>query len=325
MKSFFRLIFFFVITTMNSQNITFTQPDFLQQGDTILIVAPAGIVKQPTAIEKAKETFENWGYTVIIGNAVFNEHYHFAGTDTLRKNDMQWALDHPTAKAIWCARGGYGSVRIVDDLDFSKFAKHPKWVVGYSDITVFHNKLHNLGFQSIHAPMPINFKEPWPAIEESMEQLNTILKGNLPNYTISSNSYNQTGNVSGVIVGGNLTILENMIGTNTCFSTKNKILFIEEIGEYKYHIDRLLRALDRKDYFKDCAGLILGDFTDTKQNYPDFGQSIEEIVLSIVEKYNIPVLFDFPAGHEDKNMGLIFGHEINMTVGNSSSSVEFSN
>ena len=325
MKSFFRLIFFFVITTMNSQNITFTQPSFLQQGDTILIVAPAGIVKQPTAIEKAKETFEKWGYTVIIGDAVFNEHYHFAGTDAQRKNDMQWALDHPTAKAIWCARGGYGSVRIVDDLDFSKFAKHPKWVVGYSDITVFHNKLHNLGFQSIHAPMPINFKEPWPAIDESMQQLNYILKGDLPNYSIPSNPYNQTGKVSGIVVGGNLTILENMIGTSTCFSTKDKILFIEEIGEYKYHIDRLLRALDRKGYFKDCAGLILGDFTDTKQNYPEFGQSIEEIVLSIVEKYNIPVLFDFPAGHEDKNMGLIFGHEILMTVGNNSSSVKFSN
>lgn len=323
MKTFFRLIFFFVITTMNSQNITFTQPNFLQQGDTILIVAPAGIVKQPLAIEKAKETFENWGYTVIIGDAVFNDYHHFAGTDKQRLQDMQWALDHPTAKAIWCARGGYGSVRIVDDLNFNKFAKKPKWVIGYSDITVFHNKLHNLGFQSIHAPMPINFKESWPAIEESMEQLNKIIQGNLPKYNITSNPYNQTGNCSGVIIGGNLTILENMIGTSTCFATKNKILFIEEIGEYKYHIDRLLRALERKDYFKDCAGIILGDFTDTKQNYPEFGQSIEEIVLSIVKKHNIPVLFDFPAGHEIKNMGLIMGHQVDLRIGKNTSTIQF--
>ncbi|MGY5355331.1 S66 peptidase family protein [Wenyingzhuangia sp. IMCC45467] len=323
MKSFFRLIFFFVITTMNSQNITFTQPDFLQQGDTILIVAPAGIIKQPDAILKAQETFESWGYTVIIGNAVFNEHHHFAGTDSQRLQDMQWALDHATAKAIWCARGGYGSVRIIDDLNFSKFAKNPKWMIGYSDITVFHNKLHNLGFQSIHAPMPINFKESYSAIEESVEQLHYILKGNAPVYNIASNNYNKTGSCSGVLIGGNLTILENMIGTNTCFSAKDKIIFIEEIGEYKYHIDRLLRALDRKGYFKDCAGLIFGDFTDTKKNYPEFGQTIEEIVLTIVKKYNIPVLFDFPAGHELKNMGLVFGQTIDLTIEQNTSTVQF--
>lgn len=323
MKSFFRLIFFFVITTMNSQNITFTQPEFLQKGDTILIVAPAGIVKQPEAIFKAKEVFEDWGYNVIIGDSVFNEFHHFAGSDTERLNDMQWALDHKSAKAIWCARGGYGSVRIIDDLDFSKFAKNPKWMIGYSDFTVFHNQLHNLGFQSLHAPMPINFKESWPAIEESMEQLRSLLSGSLPSYKITSNSYNQTGVCSGVLIGGNLTILENMIGTNTCFSTKNKILFIEEVGEYKYHIDRLLRALDRKGYFKECAGLILGNFTDTKKNYPGFGQSTEEIVLNIVQKYNIPVIFNFPAGHEDKNLGLIIGHQVKMTVNKKKSIVQF--
>ncbi|NIJ43810.1 muramoyltetrapeptide carboxypeptidase [Wenyingzhuangia heitensis] len=308
---------------MNSQNITFTQPDFLQTGDTILIVAPAGIIKQPQAIITAKETFESWGYTVIIDDTVFNEHYHFAGTDTQRLKSMQWALNHKTAKAIWCARGGYGSVRIIDDLDFYQFAKHPKWIIGYSDITVFHNKLHNLGFQSLHAPMPINFKEPWPAIQQSIEQLHNFLQGKITTYTVPSNKYNKKGTCSGVLIGGNLTILENMIGTNTCYSAKNKILFIEEIGEYKYHIDRLLRALDRKGYFKECSGLILGDFTDTKQNYPEFGQTIEELVLTIVSKYNIPVLFDFPAGHEDRNMSLIFGHSIELNVGKTVSKVKF--
>ncbi|NJB81294.1 S66 peptidase family protein [Wenyingzhuangia aestuarii] len=323
MKTFFRLIFFFVITSMNSQNITFTQPAFLQTGDTILIVAPAGIIKQPEAILAAKELFIELGYKVELGAHVFNECHHFAGSDKERLQDMQWALDHPTAKAIWCARGGYGSVRIIDDLDFTKFARHPKWMIGYSDITVFHNKLHNLGFQSLHAPMPINFKQPWPAIEESINLLKETLTNNIPTYHISGNAYNQTGTCSGVLIGGNLTILENMIGTETCFSAKHKILFIEEIGEYKYHIDRLLRAIDRKGYFKECTGLILGDFTDTKKNYPEFGQSIEEIVLTIVSKYNIPVLFDFPAGHEDKNVPLIFGKEIQLSVGKNNSSVKF--
>ena len=253
MKSFFRLIFFFVITTMNSQNITFTQPDFLQKGDTILIVAPAGIVKQPEAIEKAKINFENRGYHVVLGKNIFNNFHHFAGTDQERLIDMQWALDHPTAKAIWCARGGYGSVRIIDDLDFSKFAKKPKWLIGYSDFTVFHNKFHNLGFQTLHAPMPINFKEPWPTIEKSIETLEKVLTGETLTYEIASSSFNKKGSVTGVLIGGNLTILENMIGSETCFSTKKKILFIEEIGEHKYHIDRLLRGLDRKGYFKECC------------------------------------------------------------------------
>ena len=323
MKSFFRLIFFLVITTMNSQNITFTQPDFLQQGDTILIVAPAGIVKQPEAIALAKQTFESYGYVVEIGKNVFNNFHHFSGTDEERLSDMQWALDHPTAKAIWCARGGYGSVRIIDDLDFYQFAKNPKWMIGYSDFTVFHNKLHNLGFQSLHAPMPINFKEPWLTIEESIIALEKTLKGEELIYEVASSSFNQIGSAKGVLIGGNLTILENMIGSETDFSTKHKILFIEEIGEHKYHIDRLLRGLDRANWFKDCRGLILGDFTSIKKNNPGFGQSIEEIILKIVAKYNIPVLFDFPAGHEDKNMPLIFGKEIQLEISDTISSVKF--
>ncbi len=325
MKTFFRLILILVMLPMYSQNITFTQPPFLQQGDTILIVAPSGVIKQPTAIQKAKEQFENWGYQVILAKHVLEAHHHFAGNDAERLQDMQWALDHPTAKAIWCARGGYGSVRIIDDLDFSKFGKHPKWMIGYSDFTVFHNKLHNLGFQSIHAPMPINFKQPWLQIEESMLALNKALQNSLLSYEIPSNPLNITGKASGILVGGNLTILENMIGTNTDFSTKNKILFIEEIGEYKYHIDRLLRALDRKGYFKHCNGLILGDFTNIKKNSPAFGQTIEELILEIVAKYTIPVVFDFPAGHEDKNMPLFFGKEITLEVSSTSAKINFTN
>ena len=194
---------------------------------------------------------------------------------------------------------------------------------GYSDFTVCHSQLHNLGYQSIHAAMPINFKEPWGDIKESIESLNQTLKGQKLTYQIPSNPKNVKGVAKGKLIGGNLTILENMIGSTCCFSTENKILFIEEIGEYKYHLDRLLRALDRKGYFKNCSGLILGDFTRIKSNSPGFGQSIEEIVLSLVKKYNIPVLFDFPAGHENKNMPLIFGNEIKMEVKEGVSKVDF--
>lgn len=307
---------------MNAQNTTYIQPNFLKQGDLILIVAPAGVIKQPEAIYQAKKVFESWGFKVELGNNVFKDYHHFSATDKERLQDMQWAMNHPTAKAIWCARGGYGSVRIIDDLDFSEFKKNPKWMIGYSDFTVFHNKLHNLGFQTLHAPMPINFKEPWDKIKESMLQLKNMLYGDLPSYKISSNPNNLYGTCSGIVVGGNLTILENMIGTDTCFSTKDKILFVEEIGEYKYHIDRLLRALDRKGYFKEAKALVFGDFTNIKKNYPPFGQSLEQIVLAIVSKYNIPVVFDFPAGHQDKNLGLIMGKQAQLKV--SKATVELS-
>lgn len=311
---YFLPLFIFLGLQMNAQNPPYLQAPFLKQGDTILIVAPAGIVKQPQAIKLAKETFERYGYTVLLGKNVFKKHHHFAGTDAERLTDMQWALDHPTAKAIWCARGGYGSVRIIDDLDFTLFKQKPKWLIGYSDFTVIHNHLHNLGYQTLHAAMPINFKEPWLEIKQSIEGLENALRGEELNYSITSNSQNINGTAKGYLIGGNLTILENMLGTNTCIDPKNKILFIEEIGEHKYHIDRLLRALDRKGYFKNCSGLILGDFTHIKSNSPDFGQTIEEIILTLVKKYNIPVLFDFPAGHKDKNMPMIFGKEIQLTV-----------
>ena len=317
------VIFLFLGLNMNAQFNNYIKPDFLKPGDKILIVAPAGIVKQPDAIRIAKKKMEQYGYVVELGKNVFNRHHHFAGTDAERLEDMQWALNHPTAKAIWCARGGYGSVRIIDDLDFSVFKIHPKWLIGYSDFTVFHSQLHNLGYQSIHAAMPINFKEPWAEIKASIEGLNQTLKGEKLTYQIPSNPKNVKGIAKGKLIGGNLTILENMIGSTCCFSTEHKILFIEEIGEYKYHLDRLLRALDRKGYFKNCSGLILGDFTRIKSNSPGFGQSIEEIVLSLVKKYNIPVLFDFPAGHENKNMPLIFGNEIKMEVKEGVSKVDF--
>ncbi len=203
---------------MNSQNSHFIRPEFLTQGDTILMVAPAGVIKQPEAILKAKKTFEDLGYHVSIGDHVFKEHHHFAGTDAERLKDMQWAINHKTAKAIWCARGGYGSVRIIDDLNFSGLKKYPKWMIGYSDFTVFHNQLHAKGFQSLHAAMPINFKEPWPAIQESIYQLDNALKGNLKTYNFSKNPLNKVGICRGTLLGGNLTILENMIGTECCLS-----------------------------------------------------------------------------------------------------------
>lgn len=306
-----------------SQTKTMKNPSYLKPGDTIAIVAPAGVIKSESSIYESVSLMESWGLHVIIGKQVFSKNNHFAGTDSQRLEDFQWALDDSSIKAIWCARGGYGTVRIIDDLDFSEFQNKPKWVVGYSDITVLHSHIHSLGVETLHAMMPVNMDFAKESRTKSVATLKKALFGEQIGYSISSSIYNKTGSTSGKLVGGNLTILENLLGTPSSLDTANKILFIEEIGEYKYHIDRLLRALDRSGAFKDCNGLIVGDMSHIKKNNPAFGQRIEDIILDIVSKYNIPVLFDFPAGHEPENRALFLGREIELEVTSSSGSIHF--
>lgn len=304
-------------------DINFKRPLFLEKGDTIIIVAPSGVVREPAAIHKAKNMLDDWGFEVLLGPNTFNNNYHFAGTDQERAADMQWALDHPTAKAIWCAKGGYGSVRIIDRLDFTKFLQKPKWLIGYSDFTVFHSHVHNLKVQTLHAPMPVNFRNEWMSIETSINSLKETIMGELPKYRFKYSKYNQLGTIKGLLVGGNLTLLENLIGTASDIDTTNKIIFIEEIGEYKYHLDRLLRALDRSGHFKKCAGLILGDFSDIKANEPAYGKIVEEIVTEISNQYQFPVAFNFPAGHELLNLPLIFGAKATLKVTENYSQLTF--
>ncbi len=298
-------------------------PHYLKKGDTIAILAPAGVLKNNAAIYKAKSLAESWGLHVTLGAAIFSKDGHFAGTDSERLLDFQRALDNRAVKAIWCARGGYGSVRIVDELDFSVFLQNPKWVIGYSDITVFHNHLHNLGIKTLHGMMPVNMEFSEESRKESILSLKKALFGKNMLYEIPSSKHNRQGIAKGVLVGGNLTLLENLIGTPSEISTDDKLLFIEEIGEYKYHLDRLLRAMDRSGFFKYCKGLLVGDLSKIKTNNPAYGKSLETILLDIVTKYNFPVAFHFPAGHEPKNWALILGSTVELTVAEESATLRF--
>jgi muramoyltetrapeptide carboxypeptidase len=236
---------------------------------------------------------------------------------------MQWALDHPNAKAIWCARGGYGSIRILDDLNFNLFKKQPKWLIGYSDITALHNTINNLGFESIHGMMAVNLEEDRKATSSSIETLKLSLFGQLKSYKIAAQQSNKKGTAEGILVGGNLTLLANQLGSASQIDTKGKILFIEEIGEYKYHIDRMLQSLKRAGYFEQCTGVIVGDMTKIKSNTTAWGSSVEKLILNILEPYDIPIAFGIPAGHELDNRALIFGRYITLKVTSKETQITF--
>ena len=309
----------------NNQNISsLIQPPYLKAGDTVAIVAPSGILKhREDEVKQAVTLLESWGLHAVVGKHVFNKAHHFAGTDAQRCEDFQRALDDPKISAIWCARGGYGTVRILDKLDFSKFKTHPKWLIGYSDITALHNLFHNEGFQSIHALMCVSLTEDLSEIQETVDTFKSTLFGTPVNYTLEGSTYNKPGEATGQLVGGNLTILHTMIGSKTSIDTAGKILFIEEIGEYKYHIDRMLQSLKRAGYFDNCKGLIVGDMTKLRKNTTPWGTSIEQLILDALSDYNFPIAFNMPAGHEKDNRALVFGKSIMLNVSKTSSSITY--
>ncbi|TCI93508.1 S66 peptidase family protein [Tenacibaculum sp. M341] len=289
-------------------------PSYLKKGDTVAIVAPAGILlNRNEVIEKAKNLLESWDLKVVLGKNLFQKGNHFAGSDEQRTNDFQEALNNPKVKAIWCARGGYGSVRIIDLLNFTEFKKNPKWIIGYSDVTVFHNHIHNLGVETLHAMMGTSLQDDIHDIPHTIETFKKVLFGEQLSYSIASSSYNREGNVTGQLVGGNLAILTAMLGSESQISTDHKILFIEEIGEYEYAIDRMLQSLYRANYFKNVKGIIIGDISKVKENSTNWGCAIEELFLNALPK-EIPVLFNFPAGHEPDNRALIMGRNIELSI-----------
>ena len=321
--SFF-LFFFLIVHYIFSQEKLITPP-YLKSGDTIAILAPAGILKgRVETINKAKLLAESWGLKVVLGKNLFKQNYHFAGTDEERCEDFQNALDNPNIKAIWAARGGYGSVRLLDRLDFTKFKENPKWVVGYSDITAFHNHIHNLGFETLHAMMATSLEEPQEQIVETIASYKKALFGETLSYSIPSSKYNRVGVVSGQLVGGNLAIVNSMLGSKSQLNTTDKILFLEEIGEYKYSIDRMLQSLKRANYFNKVKAVMIGDMSLIKKNTTKWGSSIEQLILDAIPK-NIPILFDFPAGHEADNRAMIFGRTVNLSIskGTNPSKIEF--
>ena len=302
------------------------QPPYLHYGDTVAIVSPAGILKNKEAkIQQAAELLKSWGLITVIGKNTFNQNNQFAGTDEERTNDFQKALDNPNIKAIWAARGGYGTVRILDKLNYTKFKEHPKWLIGYSDITALHNQIHNAGFETIHGIMAISLIDSIEKIKESVSSFKDAIFGKQLKYIIESSEFNRLGSASGQLVGGNLTLLHTMLGSKTSINTNGKILFFEEVGEYAYHIDRMLQSLKRAGYFENCKGIIVGDITKVRKNTTDWGKPIEQLILDVVADYDFPVLFNFPAGHEDDNRALILGRTINLKVGKDTSEVKFTN
>jgi muramoyltetrapeptide carboxypeptidase len=317
-KAFFLFILSLLSITMQAQTTMITPP-YLQKGDTVAILATARkhIVKsmQPTI-----DLLESWGLHVVIGKSIGLEENQLAGTDAQRAADLQEQLDNPNIKAIWCARGGYGTVRVVDLIDFTQFKKHPKWLVGFSDVTVLHNHLNTMGYKSIHGIMPISLAKATP---EAIETLRLSLFGQPLQYAIDSHPMNRLGKASGELVGGNLSILYSLLGSPSAIDCKDKILYIEDLDEYLYHIDRMMMNLKRNGCLESLKGIIVGSMTDMKDNDIPWGKNALEIVQDVTKKYDIPMIFNFPAGHIHDNRALILGSNVTLEVTENCSTVIF--
>ncbi|TAF43244.1 MAG: LD-carboxypeptidase [Sphingobacteriales bacterium] len=283
-------------------------PPYLQPGDKIAITCPAKKLDKP--MDDAIALLNSWGLQVVLGQTVNASHHQFAGTDEMRAQEMQQFINDKSIKAIIAARGGYGCVRIVDKIDFSPMIKNPKWLVGFSDITVFHCALQSMGIQSIHGQMPITIPD---STSLGLQTLRKALFGEYINYNYQPNAttfIEKHGEIKGTLIGGNLSILVSLLGSVHELDYTNKVLFIEDVGEYLYATDRMLHTLDRAGKLSKLKGLIVGSFTKTQDNPIPFGQSPEEIIYHKVKKYNYPVAFGFPAGHLNDNRALILGSGI---------------
>jgi muramoyltetrapeptide carboxypeptidase len=303
--------FLFFMSSFKSENTTQSiQPAYLKKGDTIAIVATAR-KHSDTLMTETKALLESWGLHVKIGKSIGLSNHQLAGTDTQRASDFQIQLNDPTIKAIWCVRGGYGTVRIIDLLDFTEFKKKPKWIIGFSDVTVLHAHINNMHIQTLHAIMPMNLKK---ATEEAKQTLYKSLFGELKNYTIETNAMNVLGETEGVLVGGNLSILYNLSGTPSMPDYQDKILYLEDLDEYLYHIDRMMVNLERTGALKQIKGLVIGGMTQMKDNTIPWGKDAYGIIEDITKKYNIPTIYNFPAGHIDDNRTLILGKKVKIVV-----------
>jgi len=289
-------------------------PSYLQKGDRIRIVAPAGKVSKEKVLPGI-ELLQDVGYEVLIGHHVFDKYFQYAGTDYQRLADMQEALNDPSTRAIICARGGYGSVRIIDKLDYSLFLNNPKWLVGFSDVTIFHSLINSLRVASVHSAMPGSFIENKKPLKSFYSLLETLTTGN-SKVEMEANPFNRNGKCQGELVGGNLSLLYSLQGTPRQLDTRGKILFIEDVGEFLYHLDRMMQNLRLSGQLKGLSGLVVGAFTEMKDNESPFGKLVPEIIREAVQEYNFPVCFDIPAGHIPKNISLILGANYSLEVEN---------
>ncbi len=299
------------------------QPKLLNKGDKIGLIAPAGKIDRQKVIT-AKTVLESLGYEVVLGKHIYDEHHIFAGTDENRAADFQFMLDHHEIKAIICARGGYGCIRIIDKLTFDGFEKHPKLLIGFSDITILHSKLNRLHFGSLHATMPINFTENI-ADSSSLKKLVDYLAGKLTHYQIPTHKFNRFGNSKAELVGGNLSIICSLNATDYELNTHGKILFLEDLNEDLYHLDRLMLNLKLSGKLTHLEGLIIGGMSDMKDSETPFGKSAYEIIQDAVKAYNYPVIFNFPAGHIDENWPLPLGKKVTLDVNEKTASLKWTN
>ena len=286
-------------------------PNKLKPGSRIGIVSTARSISAEE-IQPALKIIENWGFTPVLGKNLFKAHHQFAGTDEERLEDLQQFLDDEHIDAILCARGGYGTVRIIDQADFSSFVKNPKWVGGYSDVTVLLNKINLLGIESLHCSMPINFQSNSKA---ALESIKTALTGGVLHYEFESHKFNNRGSAEGILTGGNLSILYSQLGSQTALNTDKSILFLEDLDEYLYHIDRMMYNLQRNDYLNDVAAVLVGGMSDMNDNSIPFGYSSEEIIHEHLKGRHYPRAYNFKAGHMEENHCLIFGRNARLESG----------
>lgn len=293
---------------MNKTNII---PPFLKQGDKVAIIATARKITIDE-IQPAIDLLKSWGLIPIIGNSIGTQHFQFADTDQQRATDLQFFLDAPDIKAIWCARGGYGTARIIDQLSWQAFCTYPKWVIGYSDITALQAHIwQQTKIATIHASIPVNIIGNTP---QAIESLRLTLFGNIPSYTLNAHQLNRQGTCKGTLIGGNLSVLYSIIGTKSALQAQNGILFIEDLDEYLYHIDRMMLSLYRSGFLAKLKGLVVGAMSDMKDNNIPFGSNAYEIIAQYVRNYDFPVLFDFPAGHIPNNNAIVIGKPYKLQI-----------
>ena len=311
-------LFFSLITLSQAQN-NMIIPNYLKKGDSIAIVATAR-KNIDDNLKPAIELAESWGLNVVIGKSIGLDNHQLAGTDEQRAADFQSMIDNPNIKAIWCVRGGYGTARMVDLFDFSKFKHDPKWVVGFSDVTVLHSHINNLGFATIHGIMPVNVEK---ASVEVRETLRKALFGENLVYTVACDNENKSGTAEGELIGGNLSILYSLMGSKSQVDCKGKILFLEDLDEYLYHIDRMVLSLKRCGCFDGLKGMVVGSFIKMHDNEIPWGKTAHQIIADLTKQYNFPVVYNFPAGHIHDNNTLIFGNHVALDVNDKETKLTF--
>jgi muramoyltetrapeptide carboxypeptidase len=307
-KYFFSLIFLIVFTSLQAQTVK--MPPYLTKGDTVAIVATARKVAGES-LDPAIKLLKSWGLNVILGKTIGKEDNQLAGPDWQRATDFQEMMDNPSVKAIWCAKGGYGTVRMIDRLDFTKFKQHPKWFIGFSDATVLHSHINNFDIATVHGIVGISVAKATP---EAIESFKKALFGGEISYSIPAHTYNKTGTATGEMIGGNLSVLYSIMGSASEADYKGKIIFIEDLDEYLYHIDRMAMNLKRNNYFKNVKGIVIGAMTKMRDNDVPWGHDALQILQDITKEYKIPICFNFPAGHIQDNRALIFGKQATLVV-----------